>query len=360
VLASAPGRINLLGEHTDYNGGLVLPFAIQRRTLVAVAAAGEWEAVSCSDGLVRSFDPKGARPADWTAYPWGVARVLAAAGVILPGVRLAVASSVPIGAGLSSSAALTLSTAKALCLLAGRKLSASDLAEVAWRAEHDEVGVHCGRMDQTIGALATRGSALLIETGSGRVERVPFRETVWVLETGVFHHLDTSPYHQRRRECEEALAFCRDQGFRLGGLAELTPVDLPEVVRFLPPPLGARVRHVVMETERTREAARALRRGDLDQLGRLMVAGHYSLRDDYQSTCVEADLLVDAAMRHGARGARLTGAGWGGAVIALLPPGRESGIVARVGEEFREATGRDLVVWSTNAGGGVRRESISR
>jgi len=292
VLASAPGRINLLGEHTDYNGGLVLPFAIQRRTLVAVAAAGEWEAVSCSDGLVRSFDPKGARPADWTAYPWGVARVLAAAGVILPGVRLAVASSVPIGAGLSSSAALTLSTAKALCLLAGRKLSASDLAEVAWRAEHDEVGVHCGRMDQTIGALATRGSALLIETGSGRVERVPFRETVWVLETGVFHHLDTSPYHRRRRECEEALAFCRDQGFRLGGLAELTPVDLPEVVRFLPPPLGARVRHVVMETERTREAARALRRGDLDQLGRLMVAGHYSLRDDYQSTCVPARRLI--------------------------------------------------------------------
>ncbi len=359
MLASAPGRINLLGEHTDYNGGLVLPFAIQRRTFVAAAPFRGWQAVSSHDGLVRSFDPLGTRPADWTRYAWGVARVLAAAGVHLPGARIAVASTVPAGAGLSSSAALTLATAKALGLLAGRKLSPSDLAEVAWRAEHDEVGVRCGRMDQTIGALATPGSALLIETGSGRVEQVPFRETVWVLETGVFHHLDTSPYHQRRRECEEALAFCRDHGLRLGGLAELTPLDLPEILRLLPPPLSARVRHVVTETARTREAARALARGDLDELGRLMVAGHHSLRDDYQSSCVEADLLVDAAMRHGARGARLTGAGWGGAVIALLPPGRESRIVAEVSEEFRQATGRELVAWSTKAGGGVKRETVS-
>ena len=267
ALASAPGRINLLGEHTDYNGGLVLPFAIQRRTVVAAAASGDWQAISTSDHLVRSFDPTGPRPGDWTRYPWGVARVLSAAGVHLPGARIAVASAVPAGAGLSSSAALTLATAKALCLLSGRKLSATDLVEVAWRAEHDEVGVRCGRMDQTIGALATRASALLIETGSGRVERVPFRETVWVLETGVFHHLDTSPYHQRRRECEEALAFCRDYGFRLSDLAELTPLDLPEVLRVLPPPLSARVRHVVTETERTREAARALVEGILTGWG---------------------------------------------------------------------------------------------
>ena len=285
--------------------------------------------------------------------------MLAAAGLQLPGASLAVASAVPAGAGLSSSAALTLATARALGLLAGRKLSPNDLAEVAWRAEHDEVGVRCGRMDQTIGALAVPGTALLIETGGGQVEQVAFRETVWVLETGVFHELGTSPYHQRRRECEEALAFCRDRAFNLGGLADLTPQDLPEVLRVLPPPLSARVRHVVTETERTREAARALARGDLDQLGRLMVAGHHSLRDDYQSSCGEADLLVDAAMRHGARGARLTGAGWGGAVIALLPRGRESRIVAEVGEEFREAKGRALVAWSTRAGGGVKREAVS-
>ena len=359
MLASAPGRINLLGEHTDYNGGLVLPIAIQRRTFVAASHAGDWQAVSANEPLVRSFDPSAARPGDWTRYPWGVARVLASAGVHLPGARIGVASAVPVGAGLSSSAALTLATAKALALLAGRKLSTSDLAEAAWRAEHDEVGVRCGRMDQTIGALAVPGTALLIETGGGQVEQVPFRETVWVLETGVFHELGTSPYHQRRRECEEALAFCRDQGLRINGLAELTPQDLPELLQVLPPPLSARVRHVVTETERTREAARALARGDLDQLGQLMVAGHHSLRDDYQSSCAEADLLVEAAMRHGARGARLTGAGWGGAVIALLPPGRESRIVAEVGEEFRPATGGPLVAWSTRAGGGVRRETMA-
>jgi galactokinase len=213
-------------------------------------------------------------------------------------------------------------------------------------------------MDQMIGALAVPGSALLIETATGRVEQVPFRETIRVLETGVVHRLESSAYHQRRRECEEALAFCRDHGRSVAGLAELATVDLPEIGRYLPPPLFARVRHVVSETERTRAAARALARGELDELGRLMVAGQHSLRDDYDSSCVEADLLVEAAVRHGALGARLTGAGWGGAVIALLPAGRESRIVAEVSEEFRRATGQAPVTWSSRAGGGVRREAI--
>lgn len=360
ALASAPGRINLLGEHTDYNGGPVLPFAIQRRTVVAAAPAhGSWQAVSSHDGLLRSFDPHGARPEDWTRFAWGVARVLANAGVTLPGATLAVASTVPLGSGLSSSAALSLALAKALSLLAGRRMSAGDLAEVAWRAEHDEVGVRCGRMDQLVGALAAPGSALLIETGSGRVEQEPFRETVWVLETGVTHRLESSAYPQRRRECEEALAFCRDHGMSLGGLAEMPPHDLPDVGRFLPPSLFARVRHIVSETGRTRLAARSLARGDLGELGRLMVAGHNSLRDDYESSCREADLLVEAAVRYGALGARLTGAGWGGAVIALLPAGRESRIVAEVSEDFRRATGRALVAWSTRAGGGVKREAVA-
>jgi galactokinase len=358
VLASAPGRINLLGEHTDYNGGPVLPFAIQRRTVVAAAPAGGGQVVSAHDGRVLSIDPRGPRPADWTRYPWGVLRVLSASGVIVHGGRLAVASTVPVGAGLSSSAALCLSIAKAIVSLSGRRMTAADLAEVAWRAEHDEVGVHCGRMDQTIGALATPGSALLIETASGRVERVPFRETAWVLETGVVHELETSAYHQRRRECAEALAFCRDHGFRIGGLADLASSDLPAVGRLLPPPLVARIRHVVTETGRTRDAAHALGRGDLGELGRLMVAGHISLRDDYDSSCPEADLLVDGVVRRGALGARLTGAGWGGAVIALLPRGRESRILAEASEEFRRATGKVLVGWSTRAGGGVKRERI--
>ena len=358
VVASAPGRVNLIGEHTDYNGGPVLPVALDRRTAVAAAPADEWRVVTALDGAVHRLDPDGPLRRDWTDYFVGVVRELRTRGAAPPGAWVAVASTVPAGAGLSSSAALTVGTARALSLLAGRSLRAADLVEVAFHAEYDQVGVRCGRMDQTIAAHAERGTALLFETGFGSLERVPFGSRLWIVETGVSHRLTGGALNERRRECEQALELCRAWRPGLRFLAQLAPADLAEVARRLPPPLVPRVRHVVTETARTRAAALALAAGDLATLGRLLVEGHESLRQDYRSTVPEADFLVERAVAHGAFGARLTGAGWGGAVVVLAPAERETRVLAEVSRDFGDRFGRVPVAWSTRASGGVRREAI--
>jgi galactokinase len=261
-----------------------------------------------------------------------------------------------MGAGLSSSAALTVATTRALVALAGRRLSPERVADVAYRAEHDEVGVRCGRMDQTVASLARAGHALLFETGSGTVAHFPLPGKVWVFETGVTHRLTGGHLNERRQECEVAVGLVRDRGHRITHLAELKPEALPELLRAIPAPWAPRIRHVVTEVARTRAAARALAGRDFATLGKLLVEGHESLRVDYQSTCPEADHLVEAAVRHGALGARLTGAGWGGAVVALLPADREARVVAEVQEEFRQSFGRVPNVWATKASPGARSE----
>ncbi len=357
AVVSAPGRVNLIGEHTDYNGGPVLPLAIQRRTAVAVASAREWEAVSAVDGVADHFDPDGPMRQQWTDYLAGVVRALRRLAAAPAGARIVVASDLPIGAGLASSAALTVAAAKALSLLVDRRLAPAELAEVAYQAEHDEVGVRCGRMDQTVAAYGRSGTALLFETGSGTICQVPLPGKVWVLETGRSHRLSGGALNARRRECEEALALLRDEGSRITHLADLRPAEFAALATRLPPPLVPRVRHVVSETARTREAATALARKDLAKLGRLLVEGHRSLRDDFQSSCVEADLLVESAVRHGAYGARLTGAGWGGAVVMLAPADAEARIVVQIGEDFSREFGRTPLVWWSRAASGVRREA---
>jgi galactokinase len=213
-------------------------------------------------------------------------------------------------------------------------------------------------MDQTIAAHAVPGSALFFDTASGMLRAVPLPGRLWIVETGVSHRLTSGALNERRRECEEALAFCRDWRPGLAHLAQLSPGDLPEVSRRLPPPLVPRVRHVVTETARTRLAADALAAGDLATLGRLLVEGHESLRADYESTIPEADIIVASAVEHGAFGARLTGAGWGGAVVVLAPAEREARIVAEIGSDFQKRYQRMPVTWSTRASRGVRRETI--
>ena len=359
VAASAPGRVNLIGEHTDYNGGPVLPLALERRTAVLAARDDGWFFVSALDGVVRGAEIDGPLRRDWTDYAVGVVRELRALGAAPGGARVAVASTVPAGAGLSSSAALTVAAAKALSLLAGRRLTPAQLVEVAYRAEHDQVGVACGRMDQTIAAHAARGTALLFETATGEIQRVPFAGRVWIVETGVAHGLVGGALNRRRKECEEALARCREVWPALRHLAELSTDDLRVVEARLPPELAARARHVVTETLRTRLAADALARGDQQQLGWLLVQGHESLRVDYGSTIPEADAIVELAVEQGAYGARLTGAGWGGAVVVLAPEEQSARIVAEVARGFRERFGRDPVAWSTRAGAGVRRETLA-
>lgn len=356
--ASAPGRVNLIGEHTDYNGGPVLPVALDRRTAVAAAPAVGWAVVTALDGVVHELDPDQPLRRDWTDYLVGVVRELRARGAAPAGARLAVASTLPTGAGLSSSAALTVAAARVLSLLAGRRLDPAELVEVAFHAEHDQVGVRCGRMDQTIAVHAERGTALLFETGLGTMERVPFPGRCWIVGTGVSHRLTGGALNQRRRECEEALELCRAWRPGLRALAQLAPADLPEVVRRLPPPLVPRVRHVITETARTRAAAGALAAGDLAEVGRLLVEGHESLRVDYRSTVPEADFLVERAVAQGAYGARLTGAGWGGAVVVLAPAARETRLMAELSRDFAERFGRMPDAWSARASGGVRREAL--
>jgi galactokinase len=358
IVASAPGRVNLIGEHTDYNGGPVLPVAIERRTATAARLSQRWAMASDTDQSVVELEVDEPMRRGWSDYLVGVVRELQSLRAAPPGAEISVATTLPIGAGLSSSAALTVSAAKALSLLAGKRLTPAQLAEVAFRAEYHQVGVRCGRMDQTIAAHGERGSALLFETADGSIQRVPFPGRLWVVETGLSHRLTGGSLNQRRKECEEALAFCREWRPGIQYLAELDSDDLPEVERRLPPPLVPRVRHVVTETARTRAAAAALAAGDLRTLGELLVEGHRSLRDDYKSTIPEADLIVEAAIAHGAYGARLTGAGWGGAVVVLAPPSEERRVLAAVAGDFHSRFGRWPETWSSRAAAGVRREAI--
>jgi len=358
VVASAPGRVNLIGEHTDYNGGPVLPVALERRTAVAAAPSDGWRFVSSVDGAVHELDMDAPLRRDWTDYLVGTVRELRAGGPAPAGALVAVASTVPIGAGLSSSAALTVAAARALSLLAGRSLAPTELVDVAFHAEHDHVGVRCGRMDQTIAAHGERSTALLLETASGTLRRVPFGGRLWIVETGVSHKLTGGALNERWRECEEALELIREWRPGLLHLAQLTPSDLAEVARRLPPPLVPRVRHVVAETKRTRAAAASLAAGDMAAVGRLLVEGHVSLRVDYRSTIEEADFIVERAVERGAYGARLTGAGWGGAVVVLAPAEREGRILAEVSRDFGDRFGRVPEAWSTRAAAGVRREAL--
>jgi galactokinase len=360
VIASAPGRVNLLGEHTDYNGGPVLPLAIERRTVVAAGPGEDWAAVSTIDGTPHLFEPDAVAADSWLLYVAGVIRVLRRRGLAPKGARLAVASSVPIGAGLSSSAALSVAVTRALVGLKGARMTPESIADVAYEAEHDEVGVHCGRMDQTVAALARAGYALLFETGTGAVTHLPLPGRIWIFETGVQHRLIGGHLNERRKECETALLMAREQGSTADHLAAIPLSDVPALVRAIPAPWSRRLRHVVTEVARTGAAARALASRDLPTLGRLLVEGHESLRQDFLSSCAEADFLVETAVSHGAWGARLTGAGWGGAVIALIPAAREARVVAETSEAFRQRFGRIPSVWATKAGAGVRAEPVAR
>lgn len=356
ILVSAPGRVNLLGEHIDYNGGPVLPMAIERRTVVAAGYSERWELVSALDNELIVLDPDKPQKGSWTAYVAGVIQVLKRLGMGMRGARLAIVSTVPVGAGLSSSAALEVSVARAITGLAGIRTAPEELADYAWQAEHDEVGMKCGRMDQTIAALGQTGKAMLFETGPRTVAHAPFTEKLWVIETGATHKLTDGDYNIRRQECEQALKLARENGETAETLAAIQASEVPRLMRALPPPFNARLRHVVTETHRVRDGVAALAAKDLKRFGKLMVESHVSMRDDYQASCEEADVLVDRLMHHGAVGARITGAGWGGSVIALLPAAKESRILAEVQEEFRQKYERLPEAWSTHAAAGVRSE----
>ncbi len=358
--ASAPGRVNLIGEHTDYNGGPVLPVALGARTTVVAGPAdsGLLEIVSTRDGQLARLDYRENRAAGWGAYVAGVMRELVAAGAAAGGARIAVASDVPIGAGLSSSAALTVATAKALATLARVPLSARQIAGIAFRAEHDHVGVRCGIMDQTIAALATPGHALLIECASAETRQIPFRGRLLLVDTGVRHELARGALNERRAECEAAVARLQLELPELVWLAAWPAAWLARLKRALPEPLRSRAVHVVGETARTRFGAQLLARRRLKQFGQLLYESHESCRRLYECSAPELDLVVAAAKRAGALGARLSGAGWGGAALVLVDRKREARITAAIRRAFHRAYGREPPITVAQASGGVRRESV--
>ena len=335
---AAPGRVNLIGEHTDYNDGFVLPAAIDRLVLVA---AGRRDG-----GRLRLWSLQAEPPADlelagigpgtvggWAAYPAGVAWALGQAGVELGGADLVVDGDVPAGSGLSSSAALECATATALADLGGADLDRADLAGLARRAENEVVGVPSGVMDQMVSMLGRAGHALFLDTRSLGAEQVPLPLEaaglcLVVIDTRAGHRLVDGAYADRRAACQAAAAV-----LGVPALRDATPALLERYATALGDPGLRRARHVVTENARVLAAVELLRAGDLDRLAPLLAASHASLRDDYEVSSPELDTAVEAAVAAGAVGARMTGAGFGGSAIALV----ETALAGRVADRARDA-----------------------
>ena len=321
----APGRANLMGEHTDYNEGFVLPFALGQGIVAAAARRSDRRLVLCSaqePGSLVEVALDGLAPGQvtgWAAYPAGVAWALACAGYEVPGACVAIGSDVPAGAGLSSSAALECATALVLTGLAGPAVDRRELAAIARRAENDFVGVPSGIMDQSASLLGRSGHALLLDCRSLEASQVPFDPAasgarLLLINTRASHELTAGEYGRRRAECEQAA--------RLLGVPSLRYLtDVGDLHRLTDPVLRRRARHVVTDNQRVLEVAGLLTSGSGDPypaIGRLLTQAHLSLRDDFEVSWPEADATVDAALAAGALGARMIGGGFGGSVLALV------------------------------------------
>lgn len=349
---SAPGRVNLIGEHTDYNDGFVLPFALPHRTAVAVsgrndgrvsvATLGDDEKLHRSPTLALDELAPG-HPTGWAAYPAGVAWALQNSGVPLTGANIVIAGDVPTGAGLSSSHSLECAVTLALLDIAGRAQDGDEpfgLAEVArlvQRVENDFVGAPTGLLDQTASLRCTDAHVLFFDVRSGELQQVPFDTAaedleLLVIDTRANHSHSESGYGDRRRGCERAAELLQVKALR-----DVSVDGLRSSLARLPEDLRPLVRHVVTENERVLETVQKLRAGALPDIGSLLSASHASMRDDYRISCRELDLAVDSAMHAGALGARMTGGGFGGSAIALV--GAENR--ERVEQEVRDAFARE-------------------
>jgi len=347
-VVSAPGRVNIIGEHTDYNDGYVFPAAINRYIAVAAAPRHDRMVHAYSENLHSGFrapldrlDPS--RSPAWGAYLKGVASLLEQSGVTLPGVNLLIQGTIPRGAGLSSSAALEVAVAHALLAAAGTSREPLEVITIAQRAEHEFAGVQCGIMDQFVAVQARAGHGLLLDCRSLEFEHIelPTEMLVLVIDSGVRRTLHASEYNERREECARAVSELARRQPGMTSLRDILPEELSEVISHLDATLARRVRHVVTENARVLRAADALRRRDPQSLGSLLYGSHMSLRSDYEVSCPELDALVDiCAECDCVLGARMTGAGFGGSVVCLATEQGAREITERVEVEYPARAGK--------------------
>lgn len=351
-LVAAPGRVNLIGEHTDYNDGFVLPMAIDRYVVMAAGpATGEnFNAYSLDLEEVRSFraeGPRGIDSGDWTNYIRGVVAGCQVAGLWAGPLNLALQSRVPIGGGLSSSAALEVATATVLEAATGLTLDRKKKAYIAQQAEHEYAGVPCGIMDQFASVFCQQDHLMLLDCRSAEPQMVPFTDpaiAVLIVNSNIRHELTGGEYAERRSQCEEVAARLGVPALRDADMAQLEGIraQLDDV-------LLRRARHVISENARTLEAAEAFSNGQWERAGALMTASHASLRDDFEVSCPELDILVDLALEIGREGgvygSRMTGGGFGGCTVTLARRDDLEAIIEVVQQRYKDRTGIEPAIY---------------
>jgi len=368
-VSRAPGRVNLIGEHTDYNGGFVLPMAIDRCINVAFAPADDGRIVVNSldmgEVMERAIDEGFAKAGNWRDYVSGSLEAVKEKGVKVPGMRAVMAGDVPQGAGLSSSAALEVAFVNAFLTVAGAEWKPIDVIKAAQRAENKYVGVMCGIMDQYVSVFGEADRAILLDCRSLTHRLVPVNHeqvSVVVLDTGVKHNLGAGAYNERRASCEEAAKMILGHG---GLLREVTSRMLEANKAKLGDKRYKRARHVITENERAERAVKALEKGDFVFFGALMYASHNSLRNDFEVSCEELDVMVNAARaffgKHAGTGygARMTGGGFGGCTVNLVTPGQEDEFMTAVLDAYAKKTNNSGRGWTFRPSQGARVEKVS-
>jgi len=363
VLVQAPGRVNLIGEHTDYNEGFVLPAAIGFQTQIAIARRGDRRLRVASEnyGEPVEFDlddmPASAR-GHWSDYVAGVVRLLDRVLGKLPGANALMNGNVPQGAGLSSSASLEVAMCQAMLEISGKTLDGVRVAELCQRAENEFVGARCGIMDQFVSVHGKRNHALRLDCRTLEFRQLPIPSgmRLVICNTMVRHSVAAGEYNKRRAECETAARYFAERMPGARTLRDVTPADFEKFGRELPEVIRRRCRHVLRENSRVLQAADALQSGDVDLLGRLMESSHASLRDDFEVTCEELDLMVRLARENpGVYGARMTGGGFGGCTINLVQEAHVEEFRAKVAAGYERATGRVPEIYISSAADGASR-----
>jgi galactokinase len=359
----APGRVNLIGEHTDYNDGFVFPMAIEPHVLVVCRARTDNKVRLASTVFPKqivefSIDQKIARgEPSWANYPKGVAAELIGAGIPLIGMDALVSNTLPVGGGLSSSAAIEVGTARALLALAGTTMDTQRIALLSQKAEHEYALVPCGIMDQTIVAAGKVGHAMLLDCRDLSKQFIPIDPNelrVVIVNSMVKHELTGGEYAERRRQCEEGVAFFRKSNPDVAALRDVTMPQVLAAKSQLPDMVFRRCRHVVGENARTTEAAQQLTARRYERVGELMVQSHLSLRDDYEVSVEELDYLVDEAMKvKGVYGARMTGGGFGGCIVALVQPRSVDAITSHLNQVYPSKFGKQPGIFVTTATDGA-------